>query len=76
MSYIYVITNDINGKQYVGQTSGSLEKRFKQHINDMNKRSEEKRPLYSAMKKYGIEHFYITLIEECSYKEVDKKEIY
>lgn len=76
MSYIYVITNDINGKQYVGQTSGSLEKRFKQHINDMNKRSEEKRPLYNAMKKYGIEHFHIALIEECSYKEIDKKEIY
>ena len=25
---------------------------------------------------YGIEHFHIDLIEECDYKEVDKKEIY
>lgn len=75
MSYIYVITNDINNKQYVGQTSISLEERFKQHIND-RKRHFEQRPLYNAMNKYGIEHFHIKLLEECSSTEVDKKEIY
>ena len=76
MSYIYVITNDINNKQYVGQTSISLQERFKQHVSDKDRRSFEKRPLYNAMNKYGINHFHIKLLEECPSEEVDKKEIY
>lgn len=37
MAYIYVITNSVNGKQYVGKTNGSIEKRFKEHISDSKK---------------------------------------
>lgn len=32
MAFIYVITNDINHKQYVGKTNKTVEKRFKEHI--------------------------------------------
>lgn len=32
MAFIYVITNDVNGKQYVGKTNFSLERRFREHI--------------------------------------------
>ena len=63
MAYIYKITNDINGKVYIGKTEHSIEKRFKEHCRDRLKRQCEKRPLYSAMNKYGIEHFHIELIE-------------
>ena len=59
MAYIYKITNDINGKIYIGKTYNSIEKRFKEHCKDRLKRKCEQRPLYSAMNKYGIEHFYI-----------------
>ena len=76
MSFIYVITNDINNKQYVGKTNTSIEKRFKEHINDSKKERCEKRPLYNAMKKYGIEHFSVKEIEECSAEEASTKEIY
>ena len=32
MNYIYLITNKINGKQYVGQTIRTIEERWKGHI--------------------------------------------
>ena len=64
MAYIYQITNDINGKIYIGKTEFSIEKRFKEHCADAFKDRNEKRPLYAAMRKYGIEHFHIELIEE------------
>ena len=69
MSYIYKITNDINGKLYVGKTNYTIEKRFEEHIHDSTRKRCEKRPLYEAMNKYGIEHFYIEEIEEVNTDE-------
>lgn len=76
MAYIYVITNDINGKQYVGKTNNSIEERFRQHIRDSRKKRCEKRPLYDAMNKYGIEHFHIKQLEQCSAEDSSDKEMY
>lgn len=64
MAYIYQIVNDVNNKIYVGKTEFSIDKRFKEHCSDAFRERNEKRPLYSAMRKYGIEHFHIELIEE------------
>lgn len=77
MSYIYVITNKINGKQYVGQTSNTIQQRFKEHLYTA-KRNEQTRqsPIYRAMRKYGIENFIIKELEKCSAEEADEKEIY
>lgn len=74
MAYIYKIINDINQKSYVGKTEFSIEKRFKEHCKDAFRERNEKRPLYSAMRKYGIEHFHIELIEETDQPE--EREIY
>ena len=76
MSYIYVITNDINNKQYVGKTNLTIDQRFKQHLKDSKKEQYEKRPLYNAINKYGIEHFSIKELEKCSPEEASVKEIY
>lgn len=64
MAYIYQITNDINNKIYIGKTELSIEERFKEHCKEVFRREDEKRPLYRAMRKYGKEHFHISLIEE------------
>ena len=74
MAYIYQIINDINGKIYVGKTEFSIEKRFQEHCKDYKKESEEKRPLYAAMRKYGIEHFHISILEETDNPEEKEKE--
>ena len=64
MNCIYKIVNDINGKMYVGKTTESIEKRFKDHIRKVNDEVACQRPLYRAMKKYGIQNFHIEIIEQ------------
>ena len=76
MSKIYKIVNDINDKVYVGKTEQALDKRFAEHCNDSTKREKENRPLYSAMRKYGVSHFSIELIEECDISETSLREQY
>ena len=69
MAFIYKITNDINQKIYIGKTEKTIEERFKEHCQDYKKERCEKRPLYAAMKKYGIEHFHVELVEETNNPE-------
>lgn len=76
MAYIYCITNNINGKRYVGKTNSSIEERFKGHIYDSFKRDCEIRPLYRAMNKYGIENFSVEQLEECHSDIASEREIY
>ena len=64
MPYIYKITNTLNGKMYIGKTNFTIEKRWREHCQDSQKETLQKRPLYSAMKKYGIENFSIEEIEQ------------
>lgn len=75
-TYIYCITNKINGKQYVGKTCDTIEQRFKEHISSINTQRDKKRPLYSAMRKYGVDNFVISLLEECPEKEADERECF
>lgn len=56
--YLYVITNKINGKSYVGQTLVTVHKRMYHHFS---KYSNCKR-LSSAIKSYGKENFQIKIV--------------
>ena len=75
MAYIYKITNQVNGKVYIGKTLSTPEQRWKKHISDSKKEECKNRPLYRAFDKYGIENFQISIVEECSLEEVNEKEI-
>ena len=76
MAYIYKITNKLNGKIYVGKTLNTIEKRWKEHCSDYLRERCEKRPLYDAMNKYGVESFEISLVEECNENILSEREKY
>lgn len=56
---VYVITNTVNGKQYVGQTRASLAERWRQHVSDSQRIDRRKgcRALHAAIAKYGAAAF-------------------
>ena len=64
MGCIYVITNKTTNKQYVGQTNNSVEKRYKQHLNEAKTCVKGSRILNSALKKYGSDDFDLQVIED------------
>ena len=76
MSYIYCITNNTNGKQYVGKTTNLVEERWREHCSDYIKDRCNKRPLYNAMNKYGIDNFTISTLEECTELDSELREIF
>jgi group I intron endonuclease len=56
--YIYLITNMVNLKRYVGQTSLTIAQRFWGHKADASAR-RNKSLLGAALRKYGAENFKI-----------------
>ena len=72
---IYKITNNIDGKCYIGQ-SKDIEARWKKHISVYNNKTAPNYKLYRAMKKYGLSSFRFEIIEECEPEELNSREIY
>lgn len=76
MGYVYKITNDINGKVYIGKTQNSVDKRFNEHMRASRKHNCKNRPLYSAIRKYGENHFTVETLEMCCNGILPEREKY
>lgn len=76
IKYIYCLENKINSKKYVGKTDLSVEARWNMHLREYKKHRVEKRPLYTAMRKYGPENFKVTTLEVVVDGNLDEREIY
>ena len=82
MAYIYSITNNVNGKQYIGKTSkDNPYDRWKEHINYSKAKentvaysSIHTMPIIRALRKYGSSNFKFRVIEECAADNIDERE--
>lgn len=61
MNGIYIIKNDVNDKVYIG-LSNNIQRRWRDHhyLTSVN----DKSGIHQAMRKYGVNHFYIEVLEE------------
>ena len=73
MGFIYKIQNIINDKCYIGQTGRNPDTRWKEHLYGSQTADNL---LYRAMRKYGIENFIFSVIEECDDVDMDSEEQY
>ena len=73
MGVIYLRTNKINGKKYVGLTTDLKERQYK--WNNLNL-PYAGNVINNARKKYGIESFGFEILKECEDNELNQWEIY
>lgn len=83
---VYLITNKLNNKKYVGQviSSKGYLKRYSEHIYESLhtstnplRENHSKTCLHKAIKKYGVKNFEIKLIEDnIDENDIDNRESY
>lgn len=71
---IYKITNNINGRIYIGQ-SIDIYKRWKAHKHKKYS-GDNDCAIYKAFHKYGLDNFSFNIVEECDPENLDDREIY
>lgn len=63
-SGIYIITNKVNSKIYVGSGVDAF-RRWREHKSDLNLNRHNNGRLQNAWNKYGSEAFYFEIVEFC-----------
>lgn len=76
LGIVYIITNSINGKVYIGQTIQSLKDRWYGHCRINCSKNEADMRIKRAILKYGKENFNIRELERCRVEDLDAREIY
>lgn len=76
MKTIYIIRNDIDEYVYIGNTGRKIAERFREHKDERKKKRSSEKPLYVAMNKYGVEHFWVEELEKCEDAHSDEREKY
>lgn len=72
---LYKVTNDVNNLIYIGQTSRTIEYRWKRHVHDAMIRDGHVNKFHKAILEIGPEHFNIELIDRFDVSIIDDKEI-
>ena len=76
---IYRIENNINKKNYIGQSIDIHQRWIEHKSNAFNNKISNKKynyPLYAAFRKYGLNNFNFIILELCEEKFLDEREIY
>jgi group I intron endonuclease len=70
--FIYLVTNLVNHKTYVGQTTKSVEHRFRHHCYSAGGGSNTL--LHKAIRKYGVASFQVTILEVVT-EDINAREV-
>ena len=71
--YIYIIRNNVNNKVYIGQTRVGLKYRWYHHCKKAMVSDDQY--ICRAMRKHGIDNFFMEKLCECNIEDLDSLEI-
>ena len=71
---IYLASNLITGKKYIGQTIKTLSERKSKHLQ--NSQTDLNNRFYQAIRKHGIDSFEWEILEKADQTNLDEREIY
>lgn len=72
---IYVITNTLNNKEYVG-SSKNLQQRKQSHFSKLKRGVHENFKLQNSFNKYGKDFFKFNILEECPLEVLLERELF
>ena len=72
LGIIYIITNKVNSKVYIGQTRKSLSERMRHHFS----KYETCKKLKEAIEQYGKDNFLYSVLELVPYSELNDRETF
>jgi len=73
---VYIISNNIDGKVYVGSTTVRFKKRFSQHFAELKNNKHKNSHLQNSWNKYSSKSFKFIIIEICEKDKCLEKEQY
>lgn len=62
--YVYVVTNDVTAKVYIGSTVQTPKQRWSEHRSYAKVTKERNNHFHNAIRKYGVDKFHFTVIQE------------
>lgn len=76
MAYIYIITNTITNKHYIGKTMNSVRYRVQEHFKESEIKRNPDTKLSRAILKYGDNCWKYSVLEECDLEVLSEREKY
>lgn len=73
---VYIITNIINNKVYIGSTTQSFRRRYTQHFYQLQTKNHCNEYLQNSWMKYGNSSFIFDILELCNKKDCLLREQY
>lgn len=71
---IYVITNKLNDKKYIGQSKNIFKRWYQHYYESIKNQDNDNSVFHSAIRRYGIENFEFGILELCEITELDDRE--
>lgn len=76
MCGIYMITNKLNNKKYIGQSKHIFKRWYEHYLESIKDREINNTVIHKAIRANGIENFNFSIIEICEIDKLDEREKY
>lgn len=67
--FVYLVTNLVDGKMYIGKTEKTIRGRWREHLKNAKQPKRHQEYLYRALRKHGPENFHVQQLAKATTTE-------